>query len=151
MEPVSAVATVIGLVGSLDSTLQVLHRFTYKFALENLGGSFADLETTLRSSYRELVNVQSRLRAKWIRSQLDELLVTLQYIDLHLDELRDSIHNMQNPRSKLFFRRRRIRSLSGHDVEVAMSSIQIAKNLVVMIKTIQGRDQGGKGLFGSTR
>lgn len=150
MEPVSVVAIVSGLVGSLDSTLRVLHRSTSQFALESFGGSFAHLETTLRSSYQELVEVQSSLRTRRLRSQLDELLVTLQSIDSRLDELGDSIQNLQKPRSKLYFRRRS-RPHSRHDVDVAMSSILIAKKLVVMIKIVQDRYQGGKRLLKSMR
>lgn len=85
-----------------------------------------------------------------MHAQVDELSVTLQSIGPRLDDLKDSIQDLQNPRSTLFPRRRGRFPLI-QDVEVAMSSILVAKNLIIMIGSLQARDQDWKRLSETTR
>jgi hypothetical protein len=150
MESVSTVPMVIGLVGSLETTLPVLHQFASRYDLEFFGESIEHLTTALSNSYQELSKGQNRWGTNWMHAQMDELSVTLQSICPRLDDLEDSIQDMQNPPSTLF-RRQRGRFPLIQDVEVAMSSILVAKNLTVMIGSLNARDQDWKRLSETTR
>ena len=137
MEHDSALAVIAELAGSLVSTLDVLTDFEAKFASGKVGDIDAHAGVPLKTSCQDLVDVHSRLRVTWIRSSLNGLSDILHTVEQRLDEFKEGIRNVEI-RSRLLSRR----NPKGRDVEAIVSSIILAKNMICMIKTLQGRGQG---------
>ena len=147
MDPVSAVGIVVGLVGPLDTTLRAINIFASKYASGRFAGSHAHLEDSLRRCHQDLAQFQSSLRANWIHSELDELLDLLQNVEQHLDEFRTTIQKVDKY-SKIRFLRLNSRR---RDMEAAVTSILLAKNMINMIRTVKGRGHGKNLLLESVR
>lgn len=135
MEPVSAIAAVVGLVGCLDTTLRALHSFTYNLASWRSGEYFANIEDALTNISRALSQTQSGLYATLKDTQLEELSDLLQDIEHDLEDLQAVIQSAEKHRKKVRwlrpFPRRR-------DTEAAATNLLLAKNVIHMIKTLQG-------------
>ena len=137
MEPDSALAVIAELAGSLVSNLDVLDSFEANFASGKLGDIDAHAGVSLKTSCQDLVEVHSRLRVTRIHSSLNGLSDILQTIEQRLDEFKEGIRNVEI-RSRLLSRR----DPKGRDVEAIVSSIVLAKNMICVIRSVQGRGQG---------
>lgn len=132
---------------SLESTLEVVKDSEAKFASVKVGESYAHTGNSLTTSSRGLVECHSRLRVTRMQSSLNELLDILQPIEQSLNNFKDCIQDMEKRLSKLWFRR----STKRHDVEAAMSSIFLARNMIFLIRVVQGRGHEEKMLIDSAR
>ena len=150
MEPVSAIGIVIGLVGSLGNTLQVLEDFASRFASEKFGSNFKDAETAINSSCSDLARIQGNIRTTWMQSEPDELLDVLKNVEQRLGKLGESIQNAEKFRTKLFLRWQS-RAPLRRDIDVTKSSIVLALEMVGMIRAVQGRIQDAKPLIEDSR
>lgn len=141
MEPVPALAVIVGLVGSLDTTLHTLQDFTYRYS------SYTHAEDLLRNLYQHLIQVQSSLNANLKHAQVEKLLDALQDIEQDLDKLQETVQDVD--------KYRKIRLLRcipwRRDMEAAMTSILLAKDMIQMIRTVKGRGHGEKMLMESVR
>lgn len=135
MEPVSALAAVVGLVGCLDTTLRALHSFTYDFASWKSGGNHRHIEDALTNISRDLSQTQSSLYANVKDTQVEELPNLLDDIEHHLEDLQavfqSAEQHLKNVQWSRTFPRRR-------DTEAAATNLLLAKNVIHMIKTLQG-------------
>lgn len=136
MDPVSAVASVTGLLGSLDAILRTLGHLTYSFLPSKKEDSYAHAEFPWTKLSQDLAQVRSSLDADLKHGQAEELLYRLQSIEQDLDNLQEKIRSM--------VKYRRIRLLGRlprrRDMEAAMTSILLAKNVIRIIMTLQELD-----------
>lgn len=144
MEPVSALAAVVGLVGCLDTTLRALHSFTYGFASWKSGGNYAHIEDALTNISRDLSQTQSSLYATLKDTQVEELSGLLQDIEHDLEDLQAVFQSAEQHRKKVrwfrAFPRRR-------DSEAAAKNLLLAKNVIHMIRTLQGHGHRAESLI----
>lgn len=133
MEPLSALASVAGLIGSLDAILRTLRHLTYRFLPKKLEGNYAHAEILLTNIYQQLAQLQSSLHADLQQARVKELLHMLQSIEQDLDSLQETIQSVNQYR--------RIRWVGRfpqrRDTEAAMTSILLAKNVIHIIMTLQ--------------
>lgn len=132
MEAVSALAVIVGLVGSLDTTLRTLHHLTYDFTSE------------LRNLDRDLIQIQTSLH---VHAQVQELLDVLQVIEKTLDDLQENIESVEKTRKIRLLRR----SSPRRDYEAAAASILLAKDMIHIIRTVRVRSHGEKVPMNSVR
>ena len=133
MEPSSTMPIVIGLVDSLDNTLRVVQQHASQLAKEYQDENITRLEAALNSSCCKLVDTRNSLDTKRIHSQIDGLLDTLESIGSNLGHLKDSAHNAQKARPEILIRQR-MRPLLDQGIDVILSSIVIAKNIIDNIR-----------------
>ena len=136
MDPVSALAGVAGLVASLETILRTLQNFKYSFASKRLGVVYTrdeDLFRDLRWNLDNLLSHLSSLRTDLKDAQVEELLHSLKVIENKLDTLQKVIQNAAKYRKMRLFRR----DLWRRDTEDAATSILLAKNVILMIRTLQ--------------
>ena len=150
MEHLSAVAIVVGLVESLEDTLRVLQRYASRLADDSPGRNFERLKADLYSSYRSLGEVRGNLQTNRLYSQLDELMDTVQSIDLRLDDLKEGIQDVQR-QWPMFFVRRKVNALSSSDIKIALSSIVIAEDIVSVIRSVQDQNARRQKLLNNRR
>lgn len=135
MEPVSALAAIVGLVGCLDTTLRALHSFTYSFASCRSAGRYADIEDALTNISRDLSQTQSGRYATLKDTQSEELSSLLQDIEHDLEDLQAVIQSAEKHREKVRwlspFPRRR-------GTEAAATNLLLAKNVIHTIRNLQG-------------
>ena len=150
MEPVSAIGIVIGLVGSLGNTLQVLEDFASRFTSENLGSDFKDAHVAISKSRSDLARIQGNIRISWMQSQPDDLLDVLKDTRQRLERLRKSIQHAEKFRTKLFLRWQS-RAPLKYDIDVAKSSIDLALQILNIIGGVQGQIQETESLIEESR
>ena len=133
MEPVSALASVAWLIGSLVAILRTLQHLTYRFLPKKLGVSYAHAEILLTNMCQQLAQFQSSLHADINHARVEELLYMLQSIEQDLDGLQEIIRNVNQ------YRRTRWvgRFPQRRDTEAVMTSILLAKNVIHIIMTLQ--------------
>ena len=138
MDPVSALASVAGLVASLETILRTLEKLSYNLASRKLGVVTLD-ENPLRNlrriflSLNNILSHQSSLHPDLKHAQVNELLQSLQVIEDELDTLQKVIQNTKVYRKIRLFRR----ALWKRDTDDAATSILLAKNVIHMIRLIQ--------------
>ncbi len=115
MEPFSALAIGIGLVGSLESTCKVLEDITSRFTKNKSGNNFRDAVVALRSYHRQLVDIQNSLRSRRMHAQLNNISSSLNEIEGHLKTLEESIQDMDQYRTT-FLSRWQSSGLCGLDI-----------------------------------
>ncbi len=147
MEPVSALAVIVGIVGSLDTTLRTLHHFTYAFLSKNIGDNYAHAEGQLSIFYRDLIKLQTSLHVNLKHAQVEKLLDVLQVIEKTLDDLQENLESVEKNRKIRLLRH----SSPRRDYEAAAASILLAKDMIHIIKTVQLRSHGEKILTDSAR
>ena len=143
MDPVSAVTVIVGLLASLDTTLRTLHNFTYDFPSTRFGSIYANAEGQLQTLYQELVLVQSSLHANLSHAQVAKLLNLLQNIEKDLKNLQEAFQSVVKYRKIRLWRRFPRR----RDTEAAVTSILLAKDMIHMIRALQGRGRKEKMLI----
>ena len=143
MDPVSAVTVIVGLLASLDTTLRTLHNFTYDFASTRSSSIYANAEGQLRTLYQDLVLVQSSLHANLSHAQAEKLLGLLQGIEDDLNNLQEAIRSVDKCRKIRLWRRFPRR----RDTEAAVTSKLLAKDMIHMIRALQGRGRKEKMLI----
>ena len=134
MEPVSALARVTGLVVSLDTILRTLQYLTSNYASRTLDHSCAHTEDSFQSLYRNSTKIQSSLHTDPKGAQVEELLQMLHDIEKDLEDLHGLIQNEDRWRRLRLIRR----FLWDRDKEDAVTSILLAKNVIHIIRTLQG-------------
>ena len=137
MEPLSALASVAGLLGSLDAILRTLEHLTYNFLPRKSEDNYAHADSLLQNLSQKVAQVRSSLDADLKHGQVEELLVPLQFIERGLDSLQETIRSVNT------YRRFRLvgRFLRRRDTEAAMTSILLAKNVIRIIMTLQEIDR----------
>ena len=139
MDPVSVVSIVAGLAGSLATILATFHKFTHSSTFAKLGDSYAHAEELSVTLSRDLVRVQNNLHTNFKDAQVEELLNVLQAIEKDLDSLQEMIQSANIYRKKRLSLRR---FPWRRDTRAAATSIQLAKNMIHMIRTVQEHGHG---------
>ena len=147
MEPVSALAIVTGLVGSLDATLSIFMDFAITNASVKLDSDYASTCFHLCSVHKTLTQAQSVLTARSKTALLEELLSLLQDIERHLNKLKEDVQGVNHFHGRLMSR-----SIPRSERKAAVTSISLANDLIRMIRTtVQELVYGGQELVETER
>lgn len=134
MDPISKFAGAAGLVTTLESILRTLPSFTTTLPSTSLGTIDAAAQDPLRDLRQHSLNIQRNLHTDLKKAHLEKLLHSLQPIEHQLDKLQEVYRNV-----RIY---RQIPMLRGfhwkHDSEDAVASILLARNVIYMMKALQG-------------
>ena len=147
MNPLSLHAGVAGLVASLETILAALQSFTKDLASTRLGAADTRAKDPLRDLRQDWLDIQSSPHTDLKHAQVVKLLHLLQAIEHDLDKLQEVFRNVSIYRKIPLFRGLRWR----HDSEDASTSIILAKNVIHMIRALQGLGDRETMLIGSVR
>ena len=135
MDPVSLHSTIAGLSATLESILRTLPSSTTNLVSTKPGAVDTRADVLSRDLRQDWHNIQKSSRyADLKHAQVGKLLHSLQIIEYDLDKLHKVFGNVDTYRKIPLLRRFHWR----HDSEDAMTSMLLAKNVIVMIRTLQG-------------
>ena len=147
MEPVSALAIITGLVGSLDSILSILRDFANTNASVKFASDYGSIRFHLRRVKETLTQAQSVLGVRSKTAPLEELLSLLQVIERHLNKFKEDVQGVNHFHGRLLSR-----SIPRSERKAAVTSISLADDLIRMIRTtVQELVYGGQKLVDTER
>ena len=132
MDDLSSIAAVVGLAGCLSQILR---------SLPQISASNPRIEDPLRDLHLYLVQIQNGLRKDFKHARGQELLHMLQVIETSLEALYENVQNVDNHYRK--YRLWKRFPWSRDDMEAAIYSILLAKDMIRLIKNLHGLDHQG--------